>query len=86
MLPGPDEPVSFERTSRPCSASRDRQSMRFAFDLWAYDDVRRNAQAILQRVREGSMPCDGAWPRETGGRVRALGHDRDAAVATEPTP
>jgi hypothetical protein len=42
----------------------DRQSMHFAFDLWAYDDVRQHAEGILARLRNGSMPCDGAWPEE----------------------
>jgi hypothetical protein len=41
--------------------------MTFAFDLWAYDDVRTNADAILERLRSGSMPCDGAWPDEQVG-------------------
>ena len=43
---------------------RDRASMKFALDLWSYDDVRANAQGILERVRDGTMPCDGAWPGE----------------------
>ena len=43
---------------------RDRTSMRFAFDLWSYDEVRANAQGILGRIRAGTMPCDGAWPGE----------------------
>jgi hypothetical protein len=43
---------------------RDQQSMKFAFDLWSYDDVKANAQAILGRLDNGTMPCDGAWPRE----------------------
>ena len=38
--------------------------MTFAFDLWAYDDVRAHADSILGRLRNGSMPCDGAWPDE----------------------
>jgi hypothetical protein len=38
--------------------------MDFAFDLWDYDDVRDNAQAILGRLTAGTMPCDGAWPEE----------------------
>jgi len=42
---------------------RDRQSMKFAFDLWSYDDVKQNAHAILERVRNSSMPRDGAWSR-----------------------
>jgi hypothetical protein len=43
---------------------RDRASMKFAFDLWSYEDVNANAEAILARLRKGSMPCDGAWPSE----------------------
>ena len=38
--------------------------MNFAFDLWSYDDVRANAEAILERVKAGTMPCDGEWPAE----------------------
>ena len=36
----------------------------FAFDLWSYDDVGQHAAAILERLRNGTMPCDGAWPKE----------------------
>ncbi len=38
--------------------------MTFVFDLWSYDDVRAHAEAILTRLDNGSMPCDGAWPPE----------------------
>ena len=38
--------------------------MTFAFDLWSHDDVRENADAILERLEQGDMPCDGAWPKE----------------------
>jgi hypothetical protein len=38
--------------------------MTFAFDLWSYDDVSQHADAILGRLQEGTMPCDGAWPPE----------------------
>jgi CDGSH-type Zn-finger protein/truncated hemoglobin YjbI len=62
VLPHPDEPVSFEQHITTLFRHSDRQSMTFAFDLWAYDDVKRNAHAILERVRAGTMPCDGAWP------------------------
>ena len=34
--------------------------MRFVFDLWSYEDVSRNADAIAERLQDGSMPCDGA--------------------------
>jgi hypothetical protein len=36
--------------------------MRRAFDLWSYNDVQAHQDAILQRLRDGTMPCDGAWP------------------------
>ena len=38
--------------------------MRFAFDLWSYQDVSQHADAILDRLRAGTMPCDGTWPKE----------------------
>ena len=64
VLPADDEPVSFEKHIRPLFRQQDRQSMKFAFDLWAYDDVKHNAHAILERLKNGSMPCDGAWSEE----------------------
>lgn len=64
VLPHADEPVSFETHVKTMFRHRDRQSMQFAFDLWAYDDVEHNAHAILERLSNGSMPCDGAWPKE----------------------
>ncbi len=64
VLPGPDEPLSFEQHIKALFRQRDRQSMQFAFDLWSYDDVRQHAAAILERLRNGTMPCDGAWPQE----------------------
>ena len=60
----PDQTVSFERDVKPLFRERDRRSMSYAFDLWAYDDVSEHADAILGAVKTGSMPCDGAWPPE----------------------
>jgi truncated hemoglobin YjbI len=62
--PQADEAPSFEEHVKPLFRERDRGSMKFAFDLWSYEDVSANADAILARLREGSMPCDGAWPSE----------------------
>jgi hypothetical protein len=59
-----DEPISFAHDIKPLFRERDRRSMRFAFDLWSHDDVARNSDAILGRLRDGTMPCDGAWPAE----------------------
>jgi hypothetical protein len=59
-----DEPVSFDQHIKPLFREGDRQSMTWAFDLWSYDDVAQNSDAILERLRNGTMPCDGAWPDE----------------------
>jgi hypothetical protein len=63
-LPGPDEPVSFEAHIKPLFREKDRSSMQFAFDLWDYDDVREHADDIVERIEDGSMPCDGAWSED----------------------
>jgi hypothetical protein len=34
------------------------------FDLWSFDDVSQNADAILSSVSTGSMPCYGRWRAE----------------------
>jgi CDGSH-type Zn-finger protein/truncated hemoglobin YjbI len=64
VLPAKDEPVTFDKHIKTLFRSRDRQSMKFAFDLWSYVDVKAHAPDILERVQNGSMPCDGAWPPE----------------------
>ena len=55
-------PAGFETQIKPLFRERDRESMLFRFDLWSYDDVSQHAEVILTRLREGTMPCDGAWP------------------------
>jgi hypothetical protein len=64
MTPDAGEPVGFEADIKPLFRERDRRSMRRSFDLWSYDDVSRHYDANLGRLSAGSMPCDGAWPRE----------------------
>jgi truncated hemoglobin YjbI len=63
-LPAGDEPVTFDAHIRPLFRERDRSSMRFAFDLWSYEDVHEHAEDIHARVADGSMPCDRRWPEE----------------------
>ncbi|HXV02479.1 MAG TPA: hypothetical protein VFP24_02795 [Gaiellaceae bacterium] len=58
------EPISFDGNIKPLFRDRDRRSMLSNFDLWSYDDVSRMSDPILARLRNGSMPCDGAWPEE----------------------
>ena len=54
--------LSFERDIKPLFREKDRTSMSKAFDLWSATDVAAHGPAILGRLRDGSMPCDGAWP------------------------
>lgn len=53
---------SFARDIRPLFRDSDVDEMSFAFDLSDYEDVKTNADAIYERLSNGSMPCDGAWP------------------------
>jgi hypothetical protein len=60
------EQLSFEQDIRPLFRERDRSSMLEVaqFDLWAQSDVVAHAQPILERLENGSMPCDQAWPED----------------------
>ena len=58
------QPISFAEHAKGWFREKDRDAMRFAFDLWSYEDVAANADAILARVRAGTMPCDGTWSTE----------------------
>ena len=55
---------SFEDDIKPLFRQKDQRSMKSSFDLWAYEDVKANATAILEVVEAGDMPCDGAWPED----------------------
>ena len=56
--------MNFDKDIKPLFREVDRNAMRFAFDLWSYDDVSTQAGAILAQLESGTMPCDGAWPAE----------------------
>ena len=60
------EELSFERNIKPLFRERDRGAMVSVakFDLWARDDVAERSAAILERLEDGSMPCDDAWPED----------------------
>ena len=70
-----DEPLSFETDIKPLFRERDRESMKSHFDLWSQDDVSEHADAILDRLQDGTMPCDGAWPQS---RVALFQHWLDS--------
>ena len=63
-FPGDDRQLRFAEHIKPLFRRMDRDSMKFVFDLWEHEDVAAHAEAILQRLRAGTMPCDGAWPQE----------------------
>jgi len=53
---------SFDTDIKALFRESDRGAMLFKFDLWSFDDVRNNADAILAAVSSGRMPCDAKWP------------------------
>jgi len=57
-------PLDFEHHIKSLFRPMDRNSMKFAFDLWSEADVTKHGDAILSRLKSGTMPCDGAWPAE----------------------
>ncbi|MEV4347097.1 hypothetical protein AB0J83_21790 [Actinoplanes sp. NPDC049596] len=63
-------PTSFETDIRPLFREKDRNAMRFMFDLWSLDDVRKNAEAIYGALACNAMPCDGGWPEENTAVLR----------------
>lgn len=59
-----DMSPSFDNDIKALFRESDRSAMLFRLDLWSFDDVRNNADAILASVSSGVMPCDGKWPDE----------------------
>jgi len=55
---------SFERDIRPLFTDRDRAAMAWAFDLGDLAAVREHADAILDQLASGRMPCYAAWSAE----------------------
>jgi hypothetical protein len=58
-----NETLSFETDVKPLFREGDRKAMHSHFDLWSHADVSQHADAILARLRNGTMPCDSAWPQ-----------------------
>jgi hypothetical protein len=58
----PTEAPSFERDIRPLFREDDVETMSFAFNLSSHEDVKDNAEDIYERLADGTMPCDRAWP------------------------
>lgn len=66
-----DGSASYETDIKPLFREKDQKRMEFAFDLWSYNDVKENAQGILERLEDGDMPCDGAWSPEQISKFKA---------------
>ena len=56
--------ASFDQDIGPLFRPQDVNAMDWAFDLSSYDDVEENAEDIYDRLANGTMPCDRAWPAE----------------------
>ncbi|MFG2331519.1 hypothetical protein ACGFMM_18030 [Streptomyces sp. NPDC048604] len=56
----------FELHIRPMFRATDREHMRWALDLWDYDDVVAQADDILDRLEQDMPPVSGGglWPEE----------------------
>ncbi|HEV3486238.1 MAG TPA: hypothetical protein VG106_12575 [Vicinamibacterales bacterium] len=65
-----DSELSFERDIKPLFRALDRDEMDWVFDLWSYDDVVENADAIYARIADGTMPPDEPWDEERLDRLR----------------
>jgi hypothetical protein len=64
--------LSFAQDIRPFFRETDVEEMIdvAGFDLSRYEDVRDRAQDIYERLDDGSMPCDGAWPADRVARFK----------------
>ena len=65
-----DTQLSFDGDVKPLFRESDRASMQKAFDLWDYADVVKYQDAIVDRLADGSMPCDGPWSSDDVELVR----------------
>jgi hypothetical protein len=64
--------LSFAADIAPLFRDKDVEEMKeiSGFDLSDYEDVRKRAEGIYARLAEGSMPCDGSWPKERVTKLR----------------
>jgi hypothetical protein len=72
-VPTTTAPLGFAADIRPLfrdSPDRDSMLAIAGFDLHRFEDVRDNADLILARLVDGTMPCDGSWPAERVATLR----------------
>ncbi len=58
--------LSFAKDIRPLFRDTpDVETMKaMGLDLSSYDEVKEKAEGIYSTLKDGSMPCDGAWSDE----------------------
>jgi hypothetical protein len=57
--------LSFAKDIRPLFRDTDVDAMKdYKLDLSSYVECKAHAQNIYATVKDGSMPCDGAWPAD----------------------
>jgi hypothetical protein len=73
--------LSFARDIQPLFRDRDIQSMKFAFDLASYEDMRTHAESIYAALAAGQMPCRRRMGRRRRAAFPILARHRRAALA-----
>ncbi len=66
-----NQTISFETDIKPLFRDTDVDAMQAWFELSKYEDVKENADAICERLEDGTMPCDGAWSPENIKKFKA---------------
>jgi hypothetical protein len=74
------QPPNFAADIKPLFRERDRRAMTFLFDLWDYEAVRENAEAILAATEGATCPATGVAGR-TGRGTPALDRGRLSAIS-----
>jgi twitching motility protein PilT len=70
-LTGSRNGLSFERDIKPMFSEDQRMQMKWAFDLWDYDNVKENISDILKRIEGGEVPFEDGWPKEQLAVIRS---------------
>jgi twitching motility protein PilT len=63
-LTGSRNGLSFEGDIKPMFSEDQRIQLKWAFDLWDYDNVKENISDILKRIESGDVPFEDGWPKE----------------------
>ena len=65
--------LSFAGNIRPLFRDKpDVKTMKgMGLDLSSYEDVKAKAEGIYSRLEDGSMPCDGPWPKDQVARFKS---------------